>query len=68
MAESAEDKKKKACEDIWMASRGFALASGEEERLSLWCDAFCDELLDYYPPGIRIIEELENNHKEKVKK
>lgn len=65
---SAEEKKKKACEDIWMASRGFALASGEEERLSLWCDAFHDELMDYYPEGKRVIEELEKNYTRRGKK
>lgn len=60
---SEDEKKRKACEDIWMASRGFALASGEEKRLSLWCDAFLDELMEYYPAGKRVIEELENNFK-----
>lgn len=58
-----DDKKKKACEDIWMASRGFALAAGEEERLSLWCEAFYDELMVYYPAGKKYYEELESNHK-----
>ena len=57
------DKKKKACEDIWMASRGFALAAGEEERLGLWCDAFYDELMKYYPEGKYYFNELENNYK-----
>ena len=60
---SEAEKKTKACEDIWMASRGFALASGEEKRMSLWCDAFLDELMEYYPPGKRIIEELEYSFK-----
>lgn len=58
-----DDKKKKACEDIWMASRGFALAAGEEERLSLWCEAFYDELMVYYSAGKKYYDELENNHK-----
>ena len=60
---SDADKKKKACEDIWMASRGFALAAGEEERLTLWCDAFHDELMAYYPAGKAYYEELEKNFK-----
>ena len=42
-----EDKKLKACEDIWMASEGFANMVGEEERLGLWCEALYDELLQY---------------------
>ncbi len=58
---SPEDKKKKACEDIWMASRGFALATGETERLKLWCDAFYDELMEYYPAGRTIYNNLENS-------
>ena len=60
---SDAEKRERACEDIWMASRGFALAAGEEERMSLWCDAFLDELISYYPAGRRIIEELENSYK-----
>lgn len=60
---SEADKKKKACEDIWMASRGFALASGEEERLRLWCDAFHDELIAYFPQGEIYYKELENNYR-----
>jgi hypothetical protein len=60
---SPEDKKKKACADMWMASRGFALAAGEEERLSLWCEAFHDELVKYYPQAEAELERLENEHK-----
>jgi hypothetical protein len=58
---SADEKKKKACEDIWMTSRGVALASGEEERLRLWCDAFYDELMTYYPGGKEYYNELERS-------
>ena len=60
---SEADKKKMACEDIWMASRGFALASGEEERLSLWCGAFHDELIEYFPQGEIYYKELEKNYR-----
>ncbi|MBQ1740583.1 MAG: hypothetical protein II042_02525, partial [Erysipelotrichaceae bacterium] len=42
------DKKKKACEDIWMASRGFALAAGEEERLGIVMEGnFMDDKLKH---------------------
>jgi hypothetical protein len=58
-----EQKNTKACEDIWMASRGFALASGEEKRLSLWCDAFCDELISHLPSGQEHIARLEKGFK-----
>lgn len=60
---AAEEKKQKACEDIWMASRGFARASGEEERMQLWCEAFRDELMKYYPEGKSYYNELENSFK-----
>ena len=60
---SEADKMKKACEDIWMASRGFAIASGEEERLGLWCDAFYDELMEFFPAGKAYYEEFENSYK-----
>lgn len=60
---SADEKRKRACEDIWMASRGFALVSGEEKRLSLWCDALYDELMEYYPAGRTYYYELEKSFK-----
>jgi hypothetical protein len=56
-----DEKKRKACEDIWMASRGIALASGEEKRLQLWCDAFRDEFMVYYPKGKTYYYELEDS-------
>jgi hypothetical protein len=58
-----EEKKEKACEDIWMASRGFALAAGEEDRLKIWCDALLDELRDYSPAAEETIERLEKGFK-----
>jgi hypothetical protein len=42
-----EDKAKKAAEDIWRASRGLAVASGETERLEIWCAALRDELIQF---------------------
>jgi hypothetical protein len=57
-----EEKKKRACEDIWMASRGVALASGEEERMSLWCEALHDELISYFPAGDKYISSLEDKY------
>ena len=42
-----EDKAKKAAEDIWRASKGLAVASGETERLEIWCAALRDELIQF---------------------
>lgn len=42
-----DEKVRKAAEDIWRASRGLALASGETEKLEIWCAALRDELIQY---------------------
>ncbi len=62
-----EEKKEKACEDIWMSSRGLVRAyekinggSGEGDRLELWCRALRDELFQYDPAAKFHYEELEN--------
>ena len=44
---TSDDRNYKAAEDIWRASSGLAAASGEEERLSIWCTALRDELYEY---------------------
>lgn len=51
----------RACEDIWMASRGVARAAGMEERFRLWCDALYAELLVYDPDSQQHYAELELN-------
>ena len=43
----AEEKLRKATEDLWRASRGLAVASGETERLEIWCAALRDELIQF---------------------
>ena len=43
----AEEKARKAAEDIWRASRGLAIASDETDRLEIWCAALHDELIQY---------------------
>ena len=60
---SPEEKKKRACEDIWMASRGLALASGMEEKFDLWCQALRDELMQYDSAAEKHYNELENNYR-----
>lgn len=58
-----EEKLDRACEDIWMSSRGVALAAGMEDRFRLWCDALYAELLRYDPGSQRHYTELELNFK-----
>lgn len=53
----------RACEDIWMASRGVARAAGMEDRFQLWCDALYAELLVYDPDSQQHYTELEQNFK-----
>ena len=54
-----EEKKYQACEDIWLASRGFAIAAGEEERLRLWCNALLDELTQYDSSLKKLYEDMD---------
>ena len=56
---SDQEKLDRACQDIWMVSRGIARAAGLEDPLKLWCDALYDELLDYDPGSGKHYLELE---------
>lgn len=58
-----QEKLDRACEDIWMASRGVAHAAGMEERFQLWCDALYAGLLAYDPGSQQHYTELELNFK-----
>lgn len=60
-----EEKKIKAAEDIWGASRGFAAAAKEEERLEIWCAALRDELFQYDEISKEYYEALERGTKKK---
>ena len=44
---SDDEKKQKACEEIWIIARGMPIAFGEEERMKLWSNALYDELMQY---------------------
>ena len=44
---SDEEKVLKACEDIWQMSSGVARVCGQGEKMSVWCGAFRDELMEY---------------------
>ena len=44
---SDEEKKQKACEEIWIIARGMPIAFGEEERMKIWSNALYDELMQY---------------------
>lgn len=46
---TAEEKRRRACEEIWMMSRGLALASGKEENFKLFSNALYEELLRFHP-------------------
>ena len=59
---SEAEKKKRACEDIWKASRGVALASGSEETLRLWCEALRAALLEYDPKSETLYRELDETY------
>jgi hypothetical protein len=53
---SEEEKKQRACRDIWTMSRGVALCHGLESEMLPWCRALRDELdeagLDYESYGL----------------
>ena len=53
------EKLDKACEDIWMASKGLAHAAGLEESLALWCQALHDELISWNPACQKYYDQLE---------
>lgn len=46
---SDEEKVIHACLDVWQMSRGIAKKCGQSEKMSLWCEAFRDELMEYDP-------------------
>lgn len=56
---SPEDKKYKATEDLWSASRWLAMSSSEADRLEIWCLALRDELFHYDETCEIFYEELE---------
>ena len=58
-----EQKKAKAAEDIWRASRGIAIESGETEKLEIWCAALRDELFQYDSACKIFYEQLESKFK-----
>lgn len=60
-AATGQEQLDRACQDIWSASRGLALATGAEHELRLWCDALYAELLRYDPDSRERYEKLEEN-------
>lgn len=44
---SDDEKVLRACSDIWQMSRGIARVAGVQDAMTLWCEAFRDELIDY---------------------
>lgn len=56
---SMKQKYEKAGEDIWMMSAGLAHAAGEEERMSLWCDALYEEVCAFNRAAAERYRELD---------
>ena len=44
---SNDEKVLRACSDVWQMSRGIAKYEHVEQEMSLWCEAFRDELFEY---------------------
>ena len=57
---SMKEKYERAGEEIWMMSRGLALAAGEEERMDLWCRALYEELCAFNTSAAESYRKLEN--------
>ena len=55
-----EEKRNRICGDIWMMSRGIAIAAGREEQMLLLCDAFREELLRFDPQCREFFERAES--------
>ena len=60
---SPEEKKEKACEELWMISRGIALASGKETAMAPFIEALRAELSVFYPGYDAVYERLEKTFK-----
>ena len=54
-----EEKKEKAAEELWMMSRGIALATGKTVSMGLFQKALFDELEDYFPGFRTVCDRLE---------
>ena len=59
---SDDEKKKRACEDIWISSKGIATVFKEEKRMKLWCNALYDELIHYDESLKSYYEQLDAEH------
>ena len=53
------EKKEKASEELWMMSRGIALASGKTVTMALLVEALNDELAGFYPDYRKVHDRLE---------
>ena len=56
---SLTEKKEKASEELWMMSRGIALASGKTVTMALLVEALNDELAGFYPDYRKVHDRLE---------
>ncbi len=63
---SPAEKRARACEELWMMSRGLALSAGKEAKLSLFIEALRAEASEFCPDCDSIYEHLEQKHKRGV--
>ena len=56
---SAEEKRRRACREIWESSHGIALAAGAEQVMKPWCDAVYRAYLEFDPDGQEQYEKLD---------
>ncbi len=60
---SPDEKKAKAAGELWMMSRGIALAAGKEIAMAPFAEALREELAVFYPEYRNIYDNLEQNFK-----
>lgn len=60
---SDEEKREKLCGEAWVMSRGIALATKNEDKMKILCDAVYDELVAFDPQCETIYERLESEAK-----
>ncbi len=57
-----EEKRKRACREIWQMSVGLSLTAGMTEQFELWIDALRDALFEVFPDTRSCYEELEREN------
>ena len=63
---TSDEKRVRACEELWMMSRGLALCSDKAAKMSLFIDALHAEASAFCPDCDSIYDQLEQRHKKGV--